>query len=225
MIKVEVDQAKKLRDLRHKEKQQKKFALPKHSIDKSHDEQNVFKLGSDESKKQSHLGSHDAFRGDHISKVFGGLSRQKIEVQEPIRTARNKIERSPYARKHKSPLHSVRPGQNNDRSAERIVFQNIGSTVLNQEHRKSIDRLTCETCSQRGITPMQEKARFQRNTTTAHDSRNARGLGKPSETLSPGRSGPGSFMNQLSQKMSKDNLRSQTSLDMRKDQIKEPFVR
>ena len=120
----------------------------------------MFKLGSDESKKQSHLGSQDVFRGENINRVLGGPSRSKIEVQEPIRTARNNLERSPYARKHKSPLHSVRPGQNNDRSAERIVFQNIGSSVLNQEHRKSIDRLTCESCSQRGITPIGDKHRF-----------------------------------------------------------------
>ena len=71
---------------------------------------------------------------------------------------------------------------------------------------------------------MQEKAIGIRNTITAHESRNSRGLNRPSETLSPDRSGPGSFMNQLSQKMSKDNIRSQTSLDLRHDHNKEPFA-
>lgn len=71
---------------------------------------------------------------------------------------------------------------------------------------------------------MGDKNRFQRNTTTAQESRNGRGLSKPSETLSPDRSGPGSFMNQLSQKMSKDNLRSQTSLEMRKDHNRDSFI-
>ena len=54
MIKVEVDEAKKVREWRQKEKHEKqknKFTLPKHSIERSQEEQNVFKLGSDESMK------------------------------------------------------------------------------------------------------------------------------------------------------------------------------
>lgn len=54
MIKVEIEQAKQLRQWKQQQKKNNRFSLPKHSLERSviDDEQNVFKLGSDESLKQ-----------------------------------------------------------------------------------------------------------------------------------------------------------------------------
>ena len=76
-------------------------------------------------------GYGDLYRGEHFKQVFGGQAKSPVKVPEPIRTARNNLQRSPYARKHRSPLNSVRPGLTSDKSHERIVFQNVGSTVVN----------------------------------------------------------------------------------------------
>ena len=53
MIKVEIDQAKKLREWKQREKQKNKFSLPKHSIERTVEEQNEFELGSDASMKKA----------------------------------------------------------------------------------------------------------------------------------------------------------------------------
>ena len=134
MIKVEIDQAKKLREWKQREKQKNKFSLPKHSIERTVDEQNVFKLGSDESVKQGPMTSFSSLygvKGEHHQRIFGGPNKSPIKApEEPIRTARNDVTRSPrnevsqtpYSKRDISPLNSVRPGLRDDKSTERIAF-------------------------------------------------------------------------------------------------------
>jgi hypothetical protein len=126
MIKVEIDQAKKLREWKQREKQKNKFSLPKHSIERTVDEQNVFKLGSDESVKQEPMTSFSSLygvKGEHHQRIFGGPNKSPIKApEEPIRTARNDVTRSPYSKRDISPLNSVRPGLREDKSTERIAF-------------------------------------------------------------------------------------------------------
>lgn len=174
--------------------------------------------------KQSRHGYADLYKGEHYHQVFGGQMKSPAKLPEPIRTARNTLKQSPYARKHRSPLNSVRPDLKSDKSHERNVFQNCGNTVVNQEHRKSIDRLTCDSCSGRGITPLGDQPRFQRNTTTAQDSRATRNnlsQIKASGTASPQCSARGSGIKQFSHNMMKDYIRSQTSVEVYQDRTAE----
>ena len=84
--------------------------------------------------------------------------------EDVVQTARqNSYNNSPYAKK--SPRGSrndtqidtrrdvsPRPGLTSDKSFERLAFQNVGSSVVNTDMRKSMERL--EVMSARGINPL-----------------------------------------------------------------------